>query len=250
MWFNLTQVCGRWRAVMFAASFRLDLGFTMRPEKPGNIETLLSGPLPIFINFGYMYQDTTGIILWRMRAALKHHDRVRGISFQWTSGGFNEFLKATNCPFPILDSLILDVSRHSRHEPEPKLPDTFFRGQDPSDLHLRHLELYNFSLASISRFLSFATGLTNLCLLINTAFSPSPETSLVACLQGMPCLRRLDLTISSDPLKSPSGASSPQHITSLSKLTYFRYAGHNVFLDALVGGQPWAISPISPGCLL
>ena len=34
-WFNLAHVCGRWRAVMFASSFRLDLNVIVGPKKTG-----------------------------------------------------------------------------------------------------------------------------------------------------------------------------------------------------------------------
>jgi hypothetical protein len=68
----------------------------------------------------------------------------------------------------------------------PKLPDTFLKGPDVSDLqHLRSLKLYRVSLPSISGFLASVTALTDLCLLIDTVSCPSPETSLLACLQGI-----------------------------------------------------------------
>jgi hypothetical protein len=47
----------------------------------------------------------------------------------------------------------------------------------------------------------------------------------------MPCLHHLNPSLSS---KSPSQPSILKDIVPLSKLTYFRYVDHNVFLDALV----------------
>ena len=41
VWFNLTHVCRKWRAIMFASSSRLDLGITVGPQKPGHIKTIL-----------------------------------------------------------------------------------------------------------------------------------------------------------------------------------------------------------------
>ena len=81
VWFNLTHVSRRWRAVVFASLSRLDLGITVGPIKPDNIETILSSQLPILIDYKCMYQDMSSSALWRMRASLEQRDRVRGITF-------------------------------------------------------------------------------------------------------------------------------------------------------------------------
>jgi hypothetical protein len=229
MWINLTHVCRKWRAVVFTSASRLDLGITVGPEKPDQIKTILSGPLPIIIDYRCMYRDVTNSALWRMRAALRHHDRVRVISYEGTGADFDKFIDATNSPFPLLESLFLRF----RYGYESKLPDTFLRGPDLSDLHLRRLGLKHVSFASISGFLLSATALTDLTLLIDTAFIPSSEPSLLACLQNMPSLCHLDLTIS---FKSPSQPSTPEDIVPLSKLIGFRYSGHSAFLDTLMAG--------------
>jgi hypothetical protein len=229
IWFSLAHVCRKWRAVVFASASRLDLGIPVGPDKPRHIKTILSGSLPILVNYRCRYRDITGSALWRMRAALKHHDRVRGISFEGSGANFDKFIKATNFPFPLLESLSLRL----RYGDKQKLPDTFLRGPDLSDLHLQRLKLMRVSLTSISGFLLSATALIHLTLLIDTAFAPSSETSLLACLQGMPSLRHLKLTISS---RLPSQPSTPKDIVPLSKLSSFRYVGHSVFLDTLMAG--------------
>ena len=231
VWFNLTHVCRRWRAVIFASSLRLDLGITVGPIKPKEIETILAGPLPILIEYKCMYEEMTSSAIWRLRAALKHHDRVRGIFFGGTSVWSNEFFRATNHSFPILERLTLVPL----YGVELKLPETFLGGQDVSDSHLRHLKLLRVSLRSIFRFLSSTSTLTGLHLEVDTAFGISPETSLLACLQGMPCLSRLDLSIF---LESPSSVLTPGHndIVPLSKLICFHYTGHSVSLDGLAAG--------------
>jgi hypothetical protein len=100
VWFNLTHVCRKWRTVIFASASRLDLSITVGPEKPGHIKAILSGPLPIHIDYKCRFREITGSALWRMRAALKHHDRVREIALEGTSADFDKFFKVTNCPFP------------------------------------------------------------------------------------------------------------------------------------------------------
>ena len=230
MWINLAHVCGTWRSIVFTSSSRLDLGITIGPIKPCHIKTILSGPLPIFID----YKDVgrlLGSAFWRMRAALKQHDRVREISIDRMGAKFDKFFKETQCAFPALKSLSICF----RYDYKPKLPDTFLRGRDPSNLCLRRLKLERTSLASISGFLLSATALTNLSLQIDTAFGPSAETSLLACLQGMPCLRHLYLSLSYRSVSQPL-TSGPKDIVLLSRLTWFRFVGHSIFLDALVAG--------------
>jgi hypothetical protein len=167
-----------------------------------------------------------------MRAALGHHDRVRGISFEGTRANFDEFFKEINCALPALESLDLRFG-HSYEVifADIKLPDAFL-GADPSKPYLRRLRLERVPFASISRFLLSATALTDLFLCVDTLFPP--ETSLLACLQGMPCLRSLDLSVSST-LEPTSRPLTPEGIASLPKLTCFRYGGDSRFLDAVAG---------------
>ena len=226
---------------MFASSLRLDLGFVVGPTKPDDIETILSGPLPIFIEFKKMLEVTSSA-LERMRAVLDQRDRVRGISFEGKRVWMDEVFSATNCNFPILDSVVLrsleGVFHNSRYNGDLELPDTFLGGPDLSDLHLRRLTLECVSLTSISRILSFTSALTDLSLQIDTVFGTSRETSLLAYLQGIPCLCRLDLTITiaTGILSSMPSHFFTQDIVPLSNLTRFHYAGHFAFLEALVAG--------------
>ena len=239
VWFNLAHVSKKWRAVMFTSSSRLDLGIIVGPKKPAHIKTLLSGPWPILLDFNFtrIFDNVTGSAIWRMRAALEHHpDRVRKISFEGSGANLYKFFKAANRPFPMLEGLELYFADgYKTNLPGQKLPDTFLRGPDLSDLPLQSLRLDRATLASISRFLSSATYLTVLVLNIDTVFGSSPEKSLPECLRGMTCLRRLVLTISPnpEPLQSPSQPSTPKAVP-LSELTSFRFRGPSVFLDALV----------------
>jgi hypothetical protein len=213
----------------------LDLGITVGPIKPVHIETTLStsGLLPIFINY-FVGEKITASALGRMRTALEQHDRVRELSFMvhGTSAWFDGFFRNTIYPFPVLESLALCSISASE---EMKLPNTFLGGPDLSNLHLQHLRLAGFSLTSTSTLLSSLSTLTTLDLAIDTAFGITPETSLLACLQVMPCLCRIDL-VTSGLLKSPPPPSALNDIVPLLKLTYFRYVGHSVFLDAIAAG--------------
>ena len=242
MWLNLAHVCRRWRAVMFASSSRLDLNIVLGPEKPGHIKTILSGHLPILINYwllthfcgSYKLEDTTSSALWRMHAALKHRDRVREISFGGWDVIFGEFIRATNHHFPALQSLVLSLPR----DHEPDIPATFLRGAEQSDLPLRRLRLYGASLAPVSGLLLSATALTDLTLELRynaAGFGSSQKSFFLGCLQGLKSLRNLNLNAPCNPQESQSH-SSPRDIVPLLKLTHFHYSGSTIFLNDLMSG--------------
>jgi hypothetical protein len=237
-WFNLAHVCRRWRAVVFGSPSRLDIHVIVGPKKPGHIKTILSGHLPILIDYSrsYLPQDITASAIWRMRAALKHRDRVREISFGGCDYIFKKFIKATSYHFPALESLFLVFP----HGNEPEIPATFLRGPDQSDLGLRRLILYGGSVASLSGFLLSATALTNLilnvCSIHAAVFDPSQGLVLLTCLQGMQCLRSLDLTIDLDFRDVPPQHPTPKDIVPFLKLTYFHYSGPTTFLNSFMSG--------------
>jgi hypothetical protein len=114
VWINLAHVCRTWRAIVFTSSSRLDLGITIGPIKPYHIKTILSGPFPIFINYKDM-DRLFGSALWRMRAALKQHDRVREISIDRMGATYDKFFKETQCAFPALEAFpfALETSNQS-----------------------------------------------------------------------------------------------------------------------------------------
>lgn len=178
LWFNLTHVCRRWRAVVFASASRLDLTITLGPQGPDDIEKTLPGPLQILVNYRCKDVPVTDSALRRLRSALEHRDRVREIYSCGPTVWFDVFFEATKCSFPVLESLSLP-----NRDLELKVPDVFL-GPDLSNLRLlRSLTLYDVSLASISRFLSFSTSLTDLDLRVYFGLSPSEGISLLAILQ-------------------------------------------------------------------
>lgn len=184
---------------MFESISRLDIGITVRPAKPGHIKNILShSSLPIFLDYSSTYdwedwEGLTGSALWRIRAILNHHpDRVREITFQASMAAFNKFFKMTKCVFPMLESLSLDF-----YGQDTSIPASFLKGTDLSLPHLRRLTVRCDGFTTVFGFLTSATVLTvtDLTLKVDSPFGTTPETSLLACLQAMPCLLSLDLTI-------------------------------------------------------
>ncbi len=184
-------------------------------------------PLPIEINYSGQYGSAKSRDMGRMLAALKRPDRVRGIALTGSRTYFDKLFNAIGCPLPALESFAL-----RQRSTELEIPDTFFEG---SNLRLRSLSLHPISLTSISRLLSSAPALTDLSLGINTKFDQTPIMSLLSDLQGMPCLRHLNLEIGRisflDDLAQPT---KPKEVFSLSKLTSFRYHGDDEFLNNLL----------------
>jgi hypothetical protein len=249
-WFNLAHVCRRWRSVVFASSSRLDLNVIVGPEKPNHIKTILSGHLPILIDYLHFHQqgqgDITDSALWRMRAVLRHRDRVRGISISFRGGRdddhwhviFEKFMKATSYYFPALDNLVLSFPS----DPQVGIPATFLRGPDQLHLPLRRLRLDGVSFGSVSGLLLSATALTDLTL--NVAYNAAGLDSsqgvgsfLVACLQSMKSLRSLDLYLTTGgDLRLISQHPTPKDIVPLLKLTRFHYSGPTMSLNTLMSG--------------
>ena len=247
-WLNLAHVCRRWRAVVFASSSRLNLNLIVGPVKPRHIKTILSSHLPILIDYMPrcgLGNATDRSAVWRMRAALRHRDRVREISIQrdGDSDIFRNFIEAADYHFPALESLVLCFPGDK--EPS-EIPATFLRGPDQPDLHLRRLK-YDGSIASfVSGPLASAKALTDLTLNVTTpthaGFEPSQVSSefLLACLQDMFCLRNLELTISypsrdflaQDSQDSPVPEDAPT--CSMSELTHFWFFGPTTFLNHFV----------------
>ena len=175
-------------------------------------------------------KENTGSALWRMRAALRHRNRVRGISFQGRGGSdyFRKLIEATNYHFPALKSLFLCFQ--DGHGPE--IPATCLRGPDRSDLPLQRLELKGGSItSSISELLSSMTALTDLTLNFVGSDSKdldSPQaSSFFACLQRMQRLRNLDLTTPfgiqgflSPPRRSPDPEDTTATVPELTRFYY------------------------------
>ena len=234
-WFNLAHVCTRWRAVVFASSFHLDINIIIKPEYPSDIKTILSGHLPIAIDYWGRPNSDSASALWRKHTALSHRDRVREIAVEVPSFVLGEFIRATNHHFPALEKLVIVFPEDHKLE----IPTTFLRGPDQSSLPLRHVRLYRAPLASASVLLLSATTLTDLTLLINSnpaVFDPSQGSLLLSCLQGMQSLRRLDLITPDIPQDSQSQHSTPKDIVPLLKLTRFHYCGRTIFLENLMSG--------------
>jgi hypothetical protein len=87
---------------MSASTVRLNLAIKVGPEDPDDIETILSGPWPILIDYWCKDDYPTDSSLKRMYSALEHHDRVRGIRLHGEACWFDNSTSSRRpvAPFP------------------------------------------------------------------------------------------------------------------------------------------------------
>jgi F-box-like len=229
-WFNLAHVCQKWRCVVLSSSSRLRVRLLFTPHRAPRAIVLTRLPsLPIVVDYG----STTPRTLReqnRAAAALRYPDRVRRIVLKASDLELDGVYRAIKRSFPSLESF------ECASGPKFDLPTTIFRGYAPS---LRHLHLENVRLGSLSPLLSSTTGLVDLNLEVDNVVCPSPAPPLLTHLQGMPCLRRLQLRLPTPHFHSISGPVLPvgvPDIVRLLGLTHFQFIGSRYCLEALAAG--------------
>jgi hypothetical protein len=173
-------------------------------------------------------------------SALEHHGRVRGISLG-TRGSKEptEVFEAVNRHLPELESLeIGSGDEFGFMDDSVILPDTFLLDSASS---LRRLKLQDAEPRNLSSQLLALTGLVDLSLTIKVPLSTVPEEhsiqSLVANLQRMSCLRRLELRLTCDYVFDGNPPHPPPptgDIVSLPNLMELVLTGDHSYLEALV----------------
>ena len=182
-------------------------------------------PLPIVIH--YPKGAPTANDMNYLIAAIRCCDRVRGITFRGRDDRLAKFFRVITGFFPVMESLQIHHAFGSL-----ELPSRFLGG---FTLNLQILKLKRVYQESLSHILPFATGLVELSLTLEFCPSLLP-TSLLAHLQGLPCLCSLQLDVGGfhDPIDIPTNSNETESMVWLSKLTRFHYSGHEGFFEALV----------------
>ena len=191
-WYNLAQVCQRWRTLIFGSTSYLGLCLVCTHRTPVADMLAHSPPLPLIIDYTDNDQEITaedeeGIIL-----ALMRRDRVRRIRFRMPVPKL-EKLMAIDEEYPVLEYLIMMPTKNSSTI-ALMLPETL---QAP---HLRHVLLIDFVLPMGSQLLTTATGLVMLTLIMghpSTYFGPN---ILLRWLSFMPQLEALQICLAPFPV--------------------------------------------------
>ncbi len=148
-----------------------------------------------------------------------------------------KLFKALSHPPPELESLEIRPT-YGWYGQELILPTMFLSSSAPC---LRQLTLRDVVPRCLSPLLSSATGLVELALTLRDVYSALPEASLIANLQRMSCLRRLELNLNyrpdtMNPDFDPPPPASAGDVVPLSKLTHLIFKGHILYLQVLVVG--------------
>lgn len=190
-------------------------------------------PFPILVDHSLADGTEREQSLALAAIANRNRSRVHGISLRRKRHTrMDKLLRALSHPFPKLESL--QIGSSCDHDSELILPDTFLSGSAPC---LRRLTLRDVVPRCLPPLLSFTTDLIELFLTVRASRNALPEASLVANLQRLSCLRRLELrlmythtTISDLPLPP----AEPRDIVPLPNLMQFVFSGQRHYLEALV----------------
>jgi hypothetical protein len=181
-WQALTQVCRRWRWVVFGSPRRLGLQLVCTSRTPAR-DTLNVWPaLPLFIR---CYHNPIEIVD-NVVAVLERSNCVREIDISHVSSSeLEKISEVMQEPFPELTHLGL----WSDDQTVPVLPDSFLGGSAP---RLRSLEFRGVPFPGLPKLLLSATHLLDLCLWDiphSGYFSPEAMISALSTLTGLQELR-------------------------------------------------------------
>ena len=236
-WYNLAQVCQRWRNLILGSTSYLGLCLVCTHGTPVADMLAHSPHLPLIIDYANIKWDITakdeeGIIL-----ALAQRDRVRRIRFRMPVQKLQKLIMAIEEEYPVLEHLILipPIARSTTL----MLPETL---QAP---HLHHLVLINFIPIMGSRLLVTAVGLVTLSLI---AGHPSSHCHfhpkiLLRWLTFMPRLETLLIGHLSFPVPNSDVEKQLMSITThitLPSLRRFEFRGGSAYMEEVVR---WMTAP-------
>ena len=227
-WKTLTQVCRRWRYIVFGSPRRLDLQLLCTSTTPTTRLLDIWPPFPIIVYqpFSFPLADKNG--LENLIAALESRDRISKIQIVDICGPVLErFATVLHEPFPLLTTFLLfstDVSI-------PVLSETFLGGFAP---HLRSFVLRGVPFPSFPKLTLCFPHIFSLRLEeIPSSGYISPEV-MATSLAALPHLRVLSVGFRSPP--SPPLQISPPHLTcaALPSLSDLTFSGVSEYFEDLV----------------
>ena len=223
-WHLLAHVCRRWRQIVFSSPLRLNLRIlcTSRTSVE-NLSIWPTFPIDIEYNFG---GDINPSGQDNVVAALKHPDRVCGVSFRMKSSQLGDVATIMKLPFPVLTRL------HIRSDDinVPVLPKEFLGRSVP---RLREITLSGIPYPALPALLLSAGHLVTLELhRIPPTGYISPQ-AMATCLAALPRIDTFDLQFQlSIPL--PERMRPPLTRIILPALTSFKFRGASEYLEDLV----------------
>ena len=184
-WYKLTQVCQRWRNLIFGSAYHLGLCLVCTFGTPVADMLAHSPHLPLVIDYSDAHGDITTEDEEGASLALEQRDRVRRIRLQMPFLKLQKLITtALYEEYPVLAYLIM-MPLMKDSSTALVLPETL---QAP---HLRHLALTGFVLPTGSRLLTTATGIVTLCLYMSHPSAYFQPHTLLQWISLMPQLESL-----------------------------------------------------------
>ena len=192
-WKTLTQVCRRWRHVIFGSPRRLDLRIVCTNTTPTSRLLDIWPPFPIIVTLPPWIPEVDENGVENLIAALGFRDRTSVIWICDIRGPVLEKLVTVlHEPFPVLAHFLLV----SIDESVPVLPETFLGGFAP---RLETFSLKGIPFPSFPKFILCFTHIAHLCLSeIPSSGYISPE-AMATCLTALPNLGFLLIGFRSPP---------------------------------------------------
>ena len=229
-WCNLSQVCRRWRYLVYGSAFYLGLQILCTNGTP-LVDTLVHlPPLPLLVDYQYPTatlidaQDELGIF-----QALQLRDRMLRVDLLIPPSILHRLLMLMDEPFPVLSHLSLSSSSGEGA--------TLLLSKTLLAPNLRHLSLLGIGLPTKLVFLSSTVSLVTLILANIRDFSYFLPQHLIVRLRSLPQLEELSIDFSV-PLPRPStegellqDIEAPVTLPLLKRLTF---RGVNVYFDSFV----------------
>jgi len=193
-WNLLTQVCRRWRHVVFGSPRRLDLRLVCRTTTPVSRLLHIWPPFPITVYLPYRPSGVDKNGVENIIAALERPDRISNIYIDDIRGPeLEKLVTVLHEPLPVLTRFDL----RSTDESVPVLPETFLDGSVP--------RLHTFTLGGIP-FPSFPKFILRFTHIANLDLNDIPNSGYISPEVMASCLTALLYPISdffpldSDPL--------------------------------------------------
>jgi hypothetical protein len=231
-WCNLSQVCRRWRHLVYGSAFHLGMQILCTNGTP-LVDTLVHlPPLPLVVDYQYPTatimgaQDEPGIF-----HALQLRDRLRRVVLHIPPSILDRllFLMEVEEPFPVLSHLSLSSSAEEGT--------TLLLSKTLLAPNLRHLTLLGIGLPKKLMFLSSTVSLVTLTLTNILDFGYFLPQHLIARLRSLSQLEELSIGFSV-PLPRPSAedelSQDMEATVTLPLLKRLTFRGVSVYFDNLV----------------
>ena len=228
-WKTLTQVCRRWRHIVFESPRRLDLQLVCTRTTPTSrlLDVWLHLPIAVLVSSS-PHPPVDKNSMENLIAALECRDRISKIHISDIQSPVLETLATVlHEPLPILTTFSL----RSTDDSVPVLPETFFGGFAPS---LRTFWSTGIPFSTFPKFLLCFTNIVYLCFrAIPSSGYILPEV-MATSLAALPHLGFFSIEFRSPPLHLPQ--SSPPHLTraSLPSLSHLTFSGVSEYFEDFV----------------